>query len=135
MDDINNDNFDLFDQLSDDKLWDILDNITNEETDKKTIDVIIDKYNKTCSSCNTKILVFTSSRGSYVCENCGLESQEILDDGPEWSNYDDGKTDNSRCGAPINAFFPKSSLGTTINAPGYSKVKMLRNWGHVPYRE
>ena len=91
MDDINNDNFDLFDQLSDDKLWDILDNITNEDTDKKTIDVIIDKYNKSCSSCNTKILVFTSSRGSYVCENCGLESQEILDDGPEWSNYDDGE--------------------------------------------
>ena len=130
-----NDNFDQLDHLSDDTLWDILDNFTNEGNEKKDINTIIDKYNKCCSSCKSFNLVFTSSRGSYVCGNCGLESQEILDDGPEWSNYEEGKADSGRCGAPSNAFFPKSSLGTTINAPGYSKVKMLRNWGQVPYRE
>jgi transcription initiation factor TFIIB len=140
------DNYDQLDNISDDKLWDILDNFTQEQEQDKEQDQehrvgqkqdlkISDKYNKFCAGCKSVDLIFTSSRGSYVCEHCGLESQEILDEGPEWNNYEDGKVDSGRCGAPINAFFPKSSLGTTINAPGYSKVKMLRNWGQVPYRE
>ena len=124
---------DAFDQISDDKLWDILDNFTNDNTKKDKLD--INSFNQTCIQCNSKNLVFTSGRKSNVCNDCGTESQEILDESPEWSNYDDGKTYNNRCGAPSNAFFPKSSLGTTINTPGYSKIKMLRNWGQVPYRE
>jgi transcription initiation factor TFIIB len=130
------DDFDQFDQISDDKLWDILDNVTSEKLDKKDLNNnIIGKYNNICSECKSSKLVFTSGRGSYVCENCGTKGQDFLDDGPEWNNYEDGKSDGGRCGAPINAFFPKSSLGTVINTPGYSKVKMLRNWGQVPYRE
>lgn len=132
------DSFDHFDHLSDDKLWDILDNFANDNAEQKNVNLtnnIVDKYNTLCSECNSSDIVFTSSRGSYVCGNCGLESQEFLDDGPEWNNYDDGKGDSARCGAPSSAFFPKSSLGTVINTPGYSKVKMLRNWGQVPYRE
>lgn len=132
------DGFDHFDHLSDDKLWDILDNFANDKPEQKIFNSTnntVDKYNASCSECNSNNIVFTSSRGSYVCGNCGLESQEFLDDGPEWNNYDDGKGDSARCGAPSSAFFPKSSLGTVINTPGYSKVKMLRNWGQVPYRE
>jgi transcription initiation factor TFIIIB Brf1 subunit/transcription initiation factor TFIIB len=129
------DDFDQFDQISDDKLWDILDNVTSDNSNKKDLNSIIGKYNNICSECKSANLVFTSGRGSYVCENCGTKGQDFLDDGPEWNNYEDGKSDSGRCGAPINAFFPKSSLGTIINAPGYSKVKMLRNWGQVPYRE
>lgn len=124
---------DQLDKLSDDKLWDILDNFSNDkhENNQKTVD----KYNRHCSMCKSNNLIYTSGRGSYVCGDCGTEGEEILDESPEWNNYEDGKMENGRCGAPINAFFPKSSLGTTINTPGYSKVKMLRNWGQVPYRE
>jgi transcription initiation factor TFIIB len=140
MEDCDNYSEDQLDNLSDDKLWDILDNFSNDKEDsgnklKSSIKQVSDKYNQCCSACNSTDIIFTSGRGSFVCGNCGTESREVLDESPEWNNYEDGKADNGRCGAPINAFFPKSSLGTTINAPGYSKVKMLRNWGQVPYRE
>ena len=142
MDDCDNYSEDQLDNISDDKLWDILDNFSNDKNNKEYSDndipsfkPLINKYNKCCSECKSIDIIYTSSRGSYVCGSCGIESQEVLDESPEWNNYEDGKTESGRCGAPINAFFPKSSLGTTINAPGYSKVKMLRNWGQVPYRE
>jgi transcription initiation factor TFIIB len=122
---------DQLDSLSDDNLWNILDSLSDNKESKP----IINNLNKVCVGCNSQNLIYTSGRGSFVCGECGIESQEILDESPEWNNYEDGKCESSRCGAPINAFFPKSSLGTTINAPGYSKVKMLRNWGHIPYRE
>jgi len=127
---LNDDNFDQLDNLSDDKLWDILDDLSNN----KSIN-IEEKIEQCCYKCKSQYLIFTSNRSSYVCGDCGLEGLEVLDESPEWSNYDDGKADSGRCGAPANAFFPKSSLGTTINTTGYSKVKMLRNWGQVPYRE
>jgi transcription initiation factor TFIIB len=122
---------DQLDLLSDDKLWDILDNCSNDIKVEKTKQ---DIYNQSCLECKSANIIYTTNRGSYICNDCGCESKEILDDSPEWNNYDDKKSD-SRCGAPSNAFYPKSSLGTTINIPGYSKVKMLRNWGQVPYRE
>jgi transcription initiation factor TFIIIB Brf1 subunit/transcription initiation factor TFIIB len=131
------DNIDQFDMLSDDKLWDILDNFSNDNINikKNSLEKKYDKYHPFCNECKSINLVYTSGRGSYVCGECGTESQEIFDESPEWNNYEDGKVESGRCGAPINPFFPKSSLGTIINAPGYSKVKMLRNWGQVPYRE
>lgn len=117
---------DEINDLNDDSLWDILDDIA----DNKVI-----KSNKLiCSGCQSSNIIYTTGRGSYVCEDCGTENQELFDESPEWSNYDE-KGDNGRCGTYINPFYPKSSLGTTINASGYSKVKMLRSWGQVSYRE
>jgi len=132
--DNDNEENDQLDQISDEKLWDILDGFSNEKkTEVETNKTL--KFDRSCKACKSKNIVFTSGKGSYVCGDCGAEGQDILDETPEWNNYEDGKIENGRCGAPINTFFPKSSLGTTINAAGYSKVKMLRNWGQVPYRE
>lgn len=122
---------DQLDILDDDKLWDILDNFSN---DKKPEQTVHDKYNQSCTQCLSINIIYTTNRGSYICNECGSESREILDDSPEWNNYDD-KGDNSRCGAPASAFFPRSSLGTVINTQGYSKVNMLRKWEQMPYRE
>ena len=120
---------DQLDFLTDDKLWNILDNFSNDvQKEEKPLNL------NQCTECKSENIVFTSNRNSYICNECGIEGIEILDDSPEWTNYDDKKTDG-RCSGPTSAFFPKSSLGTTINVPGYSKVKMLRNWGQVPYRE
>ena len=124
---------DQLDLLSDDNLWDILDNCSNDTNTTKT-KIKENIYNQSCLECSSINIIYTTNRGSFICNDCGSQSREILDDSPEWSNYEDKKCDN-RCGAPSSAFFPKSSLGTTINIPGYSKVKMLRNWGQVPYRE
>jgi transcription initiation factor TFIIIB Brf1 subunit/transcription initiation factor TFIIB len=121
---------DQFDLLTDDNLWNILENISKE------IEEIPKELNKIqiCTECKSENIIYTANRESYICNECGCEGIEILDDSPEWSNYEDKKADN-RCGGPTSVFFPKSSLGTTINMPGYSKIKMLRNWGQVPYRE
>lgn len=117
---------DEFNDINDDSLWNILDNITDDNIKKSS------KY--ICTDCNSSNIIYTSGRGSYVCGDCGIENQELFDESPEWNNYDD-KGDNIRCGTYINPFYPKSSLGTTINASGYSKVKMLRSWGQVSYKE
>jgi len=120
---------DQFDNLSDDKLWDILDIFADDKKIEK-----VEQSELMCMTCNSIDLIYTANCGSYVCKNCGLESHEFFDNGPEWNNFDD-KGDSSRCSMPNNAFFPKSSLGTTISTPGYSKIKMLKSWGQVPYRE
>jgi len=117
-----------FDNISDDNLWNILENITDNTTS------IINKSDQSCNNCTSINIIYSSEYNTYVCSNCGLQSCEILDDSPEWNNYEDTK-DTGRCGPPTSAFFPKSSLGTTINAPGFSKMKMLRTWGQVPYKE
>ena len=121
-----NENYDI-DNIDDDNLWNILDNIT----DNKTIE-IINKY--ICTICKSNNLIYTSGRGSYVCGDCGLDNLELYDESPEWNSYED-KDDNQRCGTYINPFYPVSSLGTTINAIGYSKVKMLKSWGQISYKE
>jgi transcription initiation factor TFIIIB Brf1 subunit/transcription initiation factor TFIIB len=123
---------DELDELSDDKIWNILDNITADTTNKRDIVDIMD--NKTCKNCSSTNMLMSSSRGCFVCQECGTETTEILDDSPEWNNYEDG-ANNGRCSAPTNIFMPKSSLGTTINVYGYSKIKTLRKWGNVTYRE
>jgi transcription initiation factor TFIIB len=134
--DIEDDNDDEYDndvennndaENDDENLWIILDNIIDDNIDKTKNKLI-------CSSCKSTNLIYTSGRCSYVCSDCGLENLELYDESPEWNNYED-KEDNSRCGTYINPFYPKSSLGTTINAVGYSKVKMLRSWGQVSYKE
>jgi transcription initiation factor TFIIIB Brf1 subunit/transcription initiation factor TFIIB len=134
LNDISN-SIDEFDSLSDDKLWDILDNFSNDNLKSDKVIEKSSKYFQFCSQCKSQNLIFASSRGSYVCGECGMESEEIFDESPEWNNYEDSKSNSDRCGATINPFFPKSSLGTTISISGYSKIKMLRNWGQVPYRE
>ena len=47
----------------------------------------------------------------------------------------DGKGNDNLCELPTNMCFPSSSLGTVINAPGYSKVTMLKSWDQMPYKE
>ena len=88
---LNDDNFDQLDNLSDDKLWDILDDLSNN----KSIN-IEEKIEHCCSKCKSQYLIFTSNRSSYVCGDCGLEGLEVLDESPEWSNYDDGKADSGK---------------------------------------
>jgi transcription initiation factor TFIIIB Brf1 subunit/transcription initiation factor TFIIB len=134
-DSINNDNNvpDQLDELNDEQLWRILDTCSNDIVKKP--DDIIKKTERICNSCKSKNLIFKPGKSSYVCTDCGTETRSMLDESPEWNNYEDGKTENGRCGAPTSAFFPKSSLGTTINAPGYSKIKMIKHWGQVPYKE
>ena len=63
---------DEINDLNDDSLWDILDDIA----DNKVI-----KSNKLiCSGCQSSNIIYTTGRGSYVCEDCGTENQELFDE-------------------------------------------------------
>lgn len=132
----NNDNEieDDLDVLSDDALWDLLDNFTNEkENDNKKLNEK-NKENK-CTSCGSDNIIFSENRNRNICKDCGNVCDEILDDNPEWNNHEEGKKDVMRGGTQINTFFPKTSLGTTISYSGWSRIKMLHSWGQMPYKE
>ena len=125
---MSNDSYDQLDELSDDNLWNILDNFSNT----KSIDTKINI--KKCNNCSSLNIVYSFGHNSCVCSDCGTESNEIIEDNNDWNN-EDNRYESNKNNMAMSAFFPKSSLGTMINIPGYSKVKMLRNWSHIPYKE
>jgi len=131
--DIKNESLDDdLDVLSDDALWDLLDDFTNEKREKNEIKL---KEEDKCVLCGSDNIIFSENRNRNVCKDCGNVCDEILDDNPEWNNHEDGKKEIARGGTQINTFFPKTSLGTTISYTGWSRIKMLHSWGQMPYKE
>lgn len=144
MEELDNNLYDSLDSLTDDKLWDILDKISDGNTvedilisnnlDDKHKDIITNTDK--CTSCNSTNILFETTKSYYVCKDCGMIIQEILDKGPEWCNYDDGYNQvNSRCGNATNQFLPESSMGTIIGGKGYSRLRILQSWNQMPYKE
>jgi transcription initiation factor TFIIIB Brf1 subunit/transcription initiation factor TFIIB len=92
------------------------------------------QQNEDCPRCHTsEFIVEDYSKGYSVCSSCGLVLTNIIDKAPEWKNGSDNNSD--RCGHTINHFLPQSSLGTTIEGFGRSKVKTLNSWNSMPYKE
>ena len=127
--------------LTEDEMWELFDKIDldkqeelNQEQDS-TEEQNNDDPDYLCTNCNSDSLVNDPSKGYYVCNDCGVINQQYLDKHPEYNNYEDGKEEANRCGAPTNFFFPKASLGTKIKANNYSRLKVLHSWGQMPYRE
>lgn len=134
------DNYDSLDTLDDDRLWDILDKISDGNTIDDILNnvnqKIITKNNNTCNNCNSSNILFESLKSYYVCDDCGTIIQELLDKGPEWCNFDDNyHQNNSRCGNATNQFLPESSMGTIIGGKGYSRLRILQSWNQMPYKE
>ena len=117
--------------INDDDLFDLLDNIENQDKDMESEDSI---YNY-CEYCDTdKYIVNDTVGGIRVCENCGTVLQSLMDTSPEWKQFGDANA--SRCSLPINQYLPQSSLGTTIaSKSSYCKVRDINNWLKMPYRE
>jgi len=114
--------------IDEDNLWDLIDSL-----DEKPKEILIDTGQ--CLNCLGKNLVKDNSKGYMKCTDCGACIQQLFDENPEWSMYEDGKGEGSmRCGAATNYFLPKSSLGTTISGKK-SVLKMLQNWNQMPYKE
>ena len=81
----------------------------------------LDKYNTDEIQVQHKCLCkdVVNDNGIFICRDCGIETDTLLEDA-EWRYYgaDDTRSTNpTRCGMPINALLPQSSLGTVI---GYS---------------
>ena len=100
----------------------------------ETIDII-------CNDCNSRNLV--ELNGFYICHDCGLYNDCIIDSGQEWRFYgaDDNKgNDQSRCDIPTNELLPKTSIGALV---GFStrenktskRIRNMNYWNAIPYRE
>jgi transcription initiation factor TFIIB len=118
---------------SEDNLWDLIDSF---EDDNPKIENLNSKgKERKCLNCTSINIVQDQSKGCMKCTDCGACTQQLFDENPEWSMYEDGKGEGSmRCGAATNFFLPKSSLGTTISGKK-SVLKMLQNWNQMPYKE
>lgn len=89
-----------------------------------------------CSFCNSDLkVVHDPKNGNIVCISCGTILTEYFDDRPEWRHYDEENHDLGRCGLPISALLPQSSLGTNIGGTFKSRIRTLHNWSAMPYKE
>ncbi len=121
------------DFLEDDKLFKLLDSIINRDND--SIRKEIYNYCDVCESDNH--IVTDTSNGFLVCTKCGSIVQNIIDESPEWNNYNNGSSRQiNRCSAPTNKLLPRSSLGTTIASNSRScRIKRIHGWIAMPYNE
>ena len=132
-----NSNFDIddFENLSDDALMDLVQGINFDEGKQDLNNFMEDDKVPMCYSCDSTNIINDGKAGYIVCGNCGQVQDQILDQNPEWNNYDDGKATLARCSGPINAFLPQSSLGTSIAGSKRNKLHTLHSWGMMPYKE
>jgi len=106
---------------------------------------ILEQYNdnsiKLDSQCACDDIV--NNKGIYICRDCGEEKDTILEDA-EWRYYgaeDSKSSDPTRCGMPINALLPESSVGTVIgysfktNSNDTRKIRNYNTWNGMPYKE
>lgn len=75
------------------------------------------------------------------CKICDSEITNIIDS-PEWRFYGakDTKSSNpTRCGMPVNALLPESSLGTSMSNKNrnqtMNRLGMYQRWNSMPYKE
>ena len=121
--------------MNDQELLSNLINDLDNDSDK-VIDKNTNKYEHLCIICNnSKNIIYDKKNAIIVCTNCGYVLNTILDDNPEWRNYDDDTVDTSRCSLPISYLLPQSSLGTTIGGRGKNRLKILHSWNAMPYKE
>lgn len=96
---------------------------------------VLNKQQIICRHCNSTNITHCTVKGYNVCEDCGIINEYFLDKAPEWTTYESSDESNGRCGCATNSFLPKSSLGTSINGKGFSRIEVLHRWGNMPYKE
>ena len=105
----------------------------------------LDKYNnneiQVQKKCSCKNVV--NDKGLFICWDCGTETDILLEDA-EWRFYgadDTRSSDPTRCGMPVNALLPQSSMGTVIgysyntNSHDVRKIRNFNTWNGMPYKE
>mgnify|MGYP001772563390 FL=1 len=75
-----------------------------------------------CPNCSNDSITFDTSRGSYICTNCGYVLDDyVIDQGPEWRAYtEEDRLERERTGSPMTAKVHDWGLTTRI---GYSRAK------------
>jgi transcription initiation factor TFIIB len=154
--DLKKNNHETNNELEIDDIWNVFDQVRNNKSNKKAIaadnnekkseitkSVLIAKEsikndinnnlnNPQCTNCPNVDLMQTD--GLYVCPNCGMINDNVIDETPEWRYYgaDDNKNVNpTRCGMPTNDFYSEASLGSNISIGGATSYEMWRvAWYH-----
>ena len=97
--------------------------------------------NMTCQNCDSSKI--KENDGYYVCQDCGLFNELIIDSGQEWRFYgvDDSKgSDPARCDMPTNELCPTSGMGglvgfSTKETKTTKRIRNMNFWNAIPYRE
>lgn len=73
--------------------------------------------------------------GQNVCNKCGTIFEQVVDEGAEWRNYEDGKgEDQCRTGFTTSDLLPESSYGSIISYKGmnsnphFKAIQRLSCW-------
>jgi transcription initiation factor TFIIB len=67
---------------------------------------------------------FELDDGEYVCVQCGTVGDRVIDETPEWRNYEDGKEEKGRTGFTTSELLPNSSYGSVISFRGISSTNV-----------
>jgi transcription initiation factor TFIIB len=104
----------------------------------------LDSLNETQTveeKCCEKKENMTSENGVVICKQCSNTIYNICDN-PEWRFYGNNtskKTDQTRCGMPVNSLLPESSVGSSISYSSNSKtmhhIRKYQQWNSMPYKE
>lgn len=117
-----------FDEVCDDDLWAMLDTCVDSEekaAGQKTDDT---QQKGGCVACNSTDLSFDSTKSIHICNDCGAEFGEVLDNRPERNNYENNG-DVARCGIATSEFCPDASMATSINTGGrYGIINKIHTW-------
>jgi len=107
-----------FDNFCDDDLWAMLDNSVNDNDKNYNI-------SNGCIACLSVDIFFDSFKSIHICNSCGAEFGEVLDNRPERNNTENG--DVSRCGAVTNEFCPEAAMATNIGG-SYGLLAKIHTW-------
>jgi len=122
--------------LTDSELFDLIDEIEYNNNNNNNINSEQNEIRCSGLNCNNNdSIVEDHVQGIIVCSKCGQVISNILDDSPEWNEYEDDKDNINRCAQPINYFLPQSSMSTTIACSSRNNLKRLQDWGAMPYNE
>ena len=129
--DIKTDTFDI---------WDIVNKGKKELGIEIEIDIESDKAKQNiCPECDAKdSMIEEMANSRIVCSKCGYEKEELLENGPEWHQYnnDDSRGEGvNRCGSFTSYYFPKSSQGTVITGICSSRINRKQKWNSNIYKE
>ena len=87
-----------------------------------------------CPECQSTNIEKDYLDGYVTCKDCTAIIDDIIDDAPEWKNYNDGtQQETARCAKSIDPLLPQTTTGIKINA--YGAVGRINSWRIMPYKE
>ena len=124
-------------------MWNLFNEIKNEEDKQLKISEGIDINNEDEIKCNCGCSKFIIEDNMHICKKCSSIVSKVIENTAEWRYYgneDNRDGDPSRCGMPTNNLLPKSSIGSMIGS-GYKDttdmriIRKFQMWNSMPYDE